>query len=136
MVVLFAQEREEIHLREYVGDFAQVFPAEVRNNAAGGRVPQRGSLVNLVLANQHNTACVDDVGGILDKIAAAALNLIVNLILMVDVETGHLVAGIAVNVVNKKVHMGRVDIFRNHNACSLLPRCHAPGDWFLFYLLE
>lgn len=42
MVVLFAQEREEIHLREYVGDFAQVFPAEVRNNAAGGRVPQRG----------------------------------------------------------------------------------------------
>ncbi len=62
--------------------------------------------MNLVLANQHNTACVDDVGGILDKIAAAALDLIVNFILMVDVETGHLVAGIAVNAVNKKSTWG------------------------------
>ena len=72
--------------------------------------------MDLVFTDQHHTARIDDVGGILDKIAAAALDFIVNLILMVDMEAGHLVTGITVDPVDEKVHMGRVDIFRNHTA--------------------
>ena len=116
VVMLLTQEREEVHLRENVGDLVEILTAEVGYDTAGRTIPQRGGLVDLVFTDQHHTARIDDVGGILDKIAAASLDLIVDLILMVDMEAGHLVAGITVDPVDEKVHMGRVDIFQNHTA--------------------
>ena len=116
VVMLLTQKREEVHIREQIGNFVEKLAAEVDHDAAGRTIPQRGGLMDLIFTDQHHTARIDDVGGILNKIAAAALDLIVDLILMVDMEAGHLVAGITVDPVDEKVHMGRVDIFQNHTA--------------------
>ena len=67
--------------------------------------------MNLILTDEDHAARIDNVGGILNKIAAAALYLIVDFIFMMDMEAGHLIAVVTVNTVDEKVHVGRVDIF-------------------------
>ena len=122
--MLLTQEGEEVHLREDVHNFVEVLAAEIHHDTARGCVAERGSLVDLVFTDQHHTSRVDDIGGILNKIAAAALYLIIDLVFMMDMEAGHLIPGVTVHAVNKKVNVGRVDIFRNHNAA---PHCRGAG---------
>ena len=56
--------------------------------------------------DQHHTSRVDDIGGILNKIAAAALYLIIDLVFMMDMEADHLIPGVTVHAVNKKSQRG------------------------------
>lgn len=49
---------------------------------------------------------------------------LIDLVFMMDMEAGHLIPGVTVHAVNKKVNVGRVDIFRNHNAA---PHCRGAG---------
>lgn len=48
VVMLLTQKREEVHLREHVGDLVEILAAEVDHDAAGRTIPQRGGLMDLV----------------------------------------------------------------------------------------
>ena len=118
--MLLAQKREEVHLREDFGNLAQILGAEIQHNTAGRHVAHRGRLMDLIVADQHHAAGIDDISGVLDKIAARALDLIVDLVFVVDMEAGHFKAGSAVDALNKKVHAWGIGIFGSHTGTSSL----------------
>ena len=87
MIVLVTQETEKVQLGETVADFLEVIGAEIADDSVGGGVPHRTGFVNLVFPDQNHAACVDDVSGVLNEIAACSLHLIINFVFVVDVES-------------------------------------------------
>ena len=67
--------------------------------------------MDLVLPDEDHAARVDDVGAVLDEIAARSRDLIIDLELMVDVETGHIIPHITVDALHKKIVLRAVGIF-------------------------
>ena len=127
VVVLLAHKAEQVNLRESPADLLQILAAEIAHNAAGGAIPYRTSLVDLVFPNQDHIACIDDIGGILNKIAPRAFHFIIQFIFVVCVETSHIVAMLAVDHIDIKVHMGGIGIFLDH---PVQTSRHAPPKHF------
>ena len=114
MILRIRQEREKIHIRERRNHFLQKFPAEIQRDVTGGCLPQRCRLVNLVFADQHHTARIDDIRCPFHEIAPGAGDFVIYFKIVMDMKARHIKTGIPVHPLNIKIHLGTVGVFRNH----------------------